>query len=125
MVVEGQHQGGFAQGLGAVLLEEIPYDDAGQPLASTLLDYTIPEAPDVPVLRVVHHDKLEVPHRGIVARSRARYIGSAPVSARGIQSAAIGISIAERSSRATSCAFAATPGSTFAAKYCAANRLPR
>ncbi|HTD49350.1 MAG TPA: xanthine dehydrogenase family protein molybdopterin-binding subunit, partial [Acidimicrobiia bacterium] len=56
MVVEGQHQGGFAQGLGAVLLEEIEYDDAGQPLASTLLDYTIPEAPDVPVLRVVHRE---------------------------------------------------------------------
>jgi carbon-monoxide dehydrogenase large subunit len=56
MVVEGQHQGGFAQGLGAVLLEEMTYDDAGQPLASTLLDYTLPEAPDVPVLRVVHRE---------------------------------------------------------------------
>jgi len=56
MVVEGQHQGGFAQGLGAVLLEEIRYDDTGQPLVSTLLDYTIPEAPDVPVLRVVHRE---------------------------------------------------------------------
>jgi len=55
-VVEGQHQGGFAQGLGAVLLEEIRYDDEGQPLASTLVDYTIPEAPDVPRLRVVHRE---------------------------------------------------------------------
>jgi carbon-monoxide dehydrogenase large subunit len=53
-VVEGQHQGGFAQGLGAVLLEEVRYSPEGQPLTSTLLDYTIPEAPDVPVLRVVH-----------------------------------------------------------------------
>jgi carbon-monoxide dehydrogenase large subunit len=54
MVVEGQHQGGFAQGLGTVLLEEVRYDPEGQPLSSTLLDYAIPEAPDVPVLRVVH-----------------------------------------------------------------------
>ncbi|HSS08526.1 MAG TPA: molybdopterin cofactor-binding domain-containing protein, partial [Acidimicrobiales bacterium] len=54
MVVEGQHQGGFAQGLGNVLLEEVRYSPEGQPLTSTLLDYTIPEAPDVPVLRVVH-----------------------------------------------------------------------
>jgi carbon-monoxide dehydrogenase large subunit len=55
-VVEGQHQGGFAQGLGAVLLEEVRYDDDGQPLTSTLIDYAIPEAPDVPRLRVVHRE---------------------------------------------------------------------
>ena len=55
-VVEGQHQGGFAQGLGAVLLEEIRYDDEGQPLTSTLIDYAIPEAPDVPRLRVIHRE---------------------------------------------------------------------
>jgi carbon-monoxide dehydrogenase large subunit len=54
MVVEGQHRGGFAQGLGAVLLEEIRYDEQGQPLTSTLVDYTIPAATDVPPLRVVH-----------------------------------------------------------------------
>jgi carbon-monoxide dehydrogenase large subunit len=53
-VVEGQHQGGFAQGLGAVLLEEFRYSPEGQPLTSTLLDYIVPEAPDVPVLRIVH-----------------------------------------------------------------------
>jgi carbon-monoxide dehydrogenase large subunit len=56
MVVEGQHQGGFAQGLGNVLLEEIRYDDEGQPLTSTLVDYLVPEAPDVPVLRVIHRE---------------------------------------------------------------------
>jgi len=56
MVVEGQHQGAFAQGLGAVLLEEVRYDDEGQPLTATLLDYTIPEATDVPVLRVIHRE---------------------------------------------------------------------
>jgi carbon-monoxide dehydrogenase large subunit len=54
MIVEGQHQGGFAQGLGAVLFEEVRYDDDGQPLTSTLVDYTIPEASDVPRLRIVH-----------------------------------------------------------------------
>jgi carbon-monoxide dehydrogenase large subunit len=54
MVVEGQHQGGFAQGVGNVLLEEVRYSPEAQPLTSTLLDYAIPEAPDVPTLRVVH-----------------------------------------------------------------------
>ena len=53
-VVEGQHQGGFAQGLGNVLFEEVRYSPEAQPETSTLLDYRIPEASDVPVLRVVH-----------------------------------------------------------------------
>jgi carbon-monoxide dehydrogenase large subunit len=54
MLVEGQHQGAFAQGLGAVLFEEVRYDADGQPACTTLYDYTIPGALDVPVLRVVH-----------------------------------------------------------------------
>ena len=53
-LVEGQHQGGFAQGLGNVLHEEVRYTDDGQPLCSTMLDYTVPTASDVPPLRVVH-----------------------------------------------------------------------
>lgn len=53
-VVEGQHQGGFAQGIGNVLYEEIRYDGGGQPLTTTLLDYLVPTAVEVPVLRVVH-----------------------------------------------------------------------
>lgn len=53
-VVEGQHQGGFAQGLGAALLEELHYDEDGQPLCSTLMDYRIPTAADVPELAVIH-----------------------------------------------------------------------
>lgn len=42
------------QGLGNVLLEEVRYSDAAQPLSTTLLDYTIPEATDMVRLRVVH-----------------------------------------------------------------------
>ncbi len=53
-VVEGQHQGAFAQGVGAVFFEEIRYNADGQPLCTTLLDYPIPTAADTPRLRVVH-----------------------------------------------------------------------
>jgi carbon-monoxide dehydrogenase large subunit len=53
-VVEGQHRGGFAQGLGAALLEEVRYNRDGQPLSSTLLDYLVPTSADVPILEVVH-----------------------------------------------------------------------
>ena len=54
MIVEGQVVGGVAQGLGTALFEEIPYDDNGQPLASTFLDYMIPGSAEVPDVRVLH-----------------------------------------------------------------------
>lgn len=56
MVVEGQHQGAWAQGLGAVLLEEIAYSSDGHLLSSTLHEYLAPEAGDVARLRVVHRE---------------------------------------------------------------------
>ena len=55
-VVEGQHQGGFAQALGAALTERLPYADDGTPLVRTLGDYAPPTAVEVPVLRVVHRE---------------------------------------------------------------------
>jgi carbon-monoxide dehydrogenase large subunit len=54
MVVEGQAHGGVAQGIGAALLEELVYDDEGQLLTGTLMDYLIPSAPEVPSIEVVH-----------------------------------------------------------------------
>ena len=39
MVVEGQIAGGVAQGIGGVLFEDMAYDDDGNPLATTFLDY--------------------------------------------------------------------------------------
>src|SRR4029077_19030250 len=55
-VVDGQHQGGFAQGLGNVFHEELHYSDEGQPLCSTLVDYTIPTAAECVALRIVHRE---------------------------------------------------------------------
>ncbi|HUP94288.1 MAG TPA: xanthine dehydrogenase family protein molybdopterin-binding subunit [Burkholderiales bacterium] len=54
MVVDGQIYGGAAQGIGTALYEEMPYDAAGQPLASTLADYMLPGATEVPALRILH-----------------------------------------------------------------------
>lgn len=54
MIVDGQIQGGLAQGIGNALLEESPYDSAGQPLASTFLDYLVPGFPEVPDARISH-----------------------------------------------------------------------
>ena len=54
MIVDGQIQGGVAQGIGTALYEEMPFDGAGQPLASTLADYLIPGPTEVPDLRIEH-----------------------------------------------------------------------
>jgi carbon-monoxide dehydrogenase large subunit len=58
MIVEGQTIGGAAQGIGTALLEEMPFDANGQPLASTLADYMLPSATEIPRFRL-HH--LETP----------------------------------------------------------------
>jgi aerobic carbon-monoxide dehydrogenase large subunit len=54
MIVDGQVQGGIAQGIGTALYEEIPYDEQGQPLATTFGDYMVPCAPEVPTVRIEH-----------------------------------------------------------------------
>ena len=54
LLVEGQVQGGVAQGLGQVLFEEVLYDADGQLLSATLMDYMLPTACDVPTLEFEH-----------------------------------------------------------------------
>lgn len=54
MLVDGQIHGGVAQGLGAVLFEEIPYDDSCQPMATSFMDYLVPSSADVPDMIVDH-----------------------------------------------------------------------
>lgn len=58
MVVEGQVCGGVVQGLGGALLEHMPYNDDGTPLAITFKDYLLPTTANVPDVRYVH---LETP----------------------------------------------------------------
>ncbi|QDX80120.1 hypothetical protein B9N43_01920 [Denitratisoma sp. DHT3] len=48
-MVEGQLQGSVAQGVGAALFEEYVYDDQGQPLVTTFVDYLIPTIHEVPM----------------------------------------------------------------------------
>jgi len=54
MIVDGQVFGGTAQGIGTALYEEMPFDTQGQPLASTLADYLLPGATEVPAIRIEH-----------------------------------------------------------------------
>ncbi|EWT06680.1 xanthine dehydrogenase [Intrasporangium chromatireducens Q5-1] len=52
-LVEGQITGGVAQGLGGALLEEFRYDEAGQPQASTFMDYLMPTMHEMPPVDVL------------------------------------------------------------------------
>jgi len=54
ILVEGQIRGGVAQGIGTALHEALPYDADGQPLAASLLDYHLPGAHELPVIRIGH-----------------------------------------------------------------------
>jgi carbon-monoxide dehydrogenase large subunit len=54
MVVDGQIQGGVAQGIGTALYEQALYDENGQFLTGTLMDYLVPTAADVPRVEIGH-----------------------------------------------------------------------
>ena len=53
-VVEGQIAGGAVQGIGGALLEDFVYDEQGNPLTTTFLDYLLPTALDVPTIEYGH-----------------------------------------------------------------------
>jgi 2-furoyl-CoA dehydrogenase large subunit len=58
LIVEGQVHGATVHGIGAALLEEFVYDDDGQLLTSSFMDYLKPSAADVPTIET---DRLETP----------------------------------------------------------------
>lgn len=61
-VVEGQIAGGTVQGIGGALLENMVYDDDGNPLSSTFVDYLVPTATEVPPIEYGH---VEIPGPGV------------------------------------------------------------
>jgi len=56
MLVEGQVVGGSVQGLGGALLEEFTYDEQGQLLTGSLMDYAVPRASDAPSFELFHQE---------------------------------------------------------------------
>ncbi|HZF75808.1 MAG TPA: xanthine dehydrogenase family protein molybdopterin-binding subunit [Acetobacteraceae bacterium] len=58
MIVEGQVQGGVAQGIGQALLENAVYDAEGQLVSGSFMDYTMPRAGDLPSVGVATHTTL-------------------------------------------------------------------
>ncbi len=58
LVVEGQVQGGVAQGIGSALYEEFIYGSGGQPLTTTFMDYLLPGSTEIPPVTQIH---LQIP----------------------------------------------------------------
>ena len=58
MIVAGQLHGGLAHGIGQALLEECQYDEDGQLLTGSFLNYTVPRAADLPYFELGHNTTL-------------------------------------------------------------------
>ncbi|MGH7326399.1 MAG: aerobic carbon-monoxide dehydrogenase large subunit [Candidatus Rokuibacteriota bacterium] len=53
-IVEGQIHGGVAQGIGGAFYERIVYDETGQPLTASFMDFLMPTSMEVPEIEIVH-----------------------------------------------------------------------
>jgi carbon-monoxide dehydrogenase large subunit len=80
MIVEGQVHGGLAQGIGQALLEGAAYDENGQLLSASYMDYAMPRADDLPNFAVDHSCQTPCTHNplGVKGCGEAGAIGSPP-----------------------------------------------
>jgi len=68
MIVEGQIQGGIAQGLGQALREHCVYDAGGQLLSGSFMDYALPRASDIPKISSELDESQPCPHNPLGAK---------------------------------------------------------
>ncbi|WP_299878347.1 xanthine dehydrogenase family protein molybdopterin-binding subunit [uncultured Sulfitobacter sp.] len=80
MIVEGQVHGGLTQGIGQALMENAAYDENGQLLSASYMDYAMPRAADVPNFTVDHTNGTPCTHNplGVKGCGEAGAIGSTP-----------------------------------------------
>ena len=80
MIVEGQVHGGLAQGIGQAILEGCSYDENGQLLSASYMDYAMPRAFDLPMFQVDHSCQTPCTHNplGVKGCGEAGAIGSPP-----------------------------------------------
>jgi carbon-monoxide dehydrogenase large subunit len=80
MIVSGQVHGGLAQGIGQALLENCAYDENGQLISGSFMDYAMPRADDLPFYNVDHSCVTPCTHNplGVKGCGEAGAIGSPP-----------------------------------------------
>ncbi|MFF0490096.1 xanthine dehydrogenase family protein molybdopterin-binding subunit [Nocardia sp. NPDC004068] len=77
-VVEGQIHGGTVQGIGGALYEHLAYDDDGNPVATTFLDYLMPTAAEAPTIEIGHVQTRSAGPGGFKGVGEGGAIGSTP-----------------------------------------------
>jgi aerobic carbon-monoxide dehydrogenase large subunit len=87
MIVDGQVHGGVAQGIGAALYEEMVYDEDGQLLSASLVDYVIPTAVEIPDIDVVHIESYSAVAGGFRGMGEGGTIGAPAAIANAISDA--------------------------------------
>jgi len=88
LLVQGQVHGGLAQGIGQALLEEAVFDETGQLLSSTLMDYAVPKTVDL-ISFENDHTRTDSPRTpmGVKGVGEAATIGSTPAIANAVMDA--------------------------------------
>jgi aerobic carbon-monoxide dehydrogenase large subunit len=88
LLVQGQVHGGLAQGIGQALLEEASFDDTGQLVTSTLMDYALPRSDDL-ISFDNDHTRTDSPRTtlGVKGIGEAATIGSTPAVANAVMDA--------------------------------------
>ena len=93
-IVNGQIQGGIAQGIGEALMEEMIYDDAGQMQNASLLDYLLPTAEDVPNFDIEHIESPSIDTvGGFKGVGEGGVIGAVPAILNAVADALAGLDI--------------------------------
>lgn len=117
-LLEGQVQGGIVQGIGQALLERTVYDEGGQLLTASLMDYALPRAEDIPH---IHFETRNVPCAtnplGVKGAGEAGTIGSCPAVMNAV------VDALWRSHRISHLDMPATPAAVFAAIEAAGRRV--
>jgi carbon-monoxide dehydrogenase large subunit len=94
LLVDGQIHGAVAQALGSVLCEAVCYDSEGQPLTTTLMDYLLPTAPEVPSLDTHAEETWSLDTEGgFKGVGEGGVIGAVPALVNAIQDALVGFDV--------------------------------
>ena len=95
-IVRGMTMGGIAHGIGAALYEEFAYNDEGQMIAQTFMDYLLPSSQEVPAIELVEHETPS-PHTvlGQKGTGESGYLGAPAAIANAVNDAIrpLGISV--------------------------------
>jgi 2-furoyl-CoA dehydrogenase large subunit len=95
-IVRGMTMGGIAHGIGAALLEEFAYNEEGQLIAQSFMDYVLPSSHEVPAVEIIHHETPS-PHTvfGQKGSGESGYLGAPAAIANAINDAIrpLGVSV--------------------------------